>query len=435
LRKNTVNKLKAFILLTFMLVAVSVSAVYAQDPVEVRITWYDDGNEGEVLRDLLDRFEADNADIKVVVDTVPYTAILEQLPLQVEAGEGPDIARVTNLPGLAGKYLDLRPLLKDAAAWDESFPALLLQSMRTGDDTTGLYGFPNQFTVTGPYINRTLFEQANIPVPSDTNDAVTWEEWTEVAKQVASATGTQYAIGMDRSGHRFAGPAMSEGATFFDADGNVTIDTPGFRKMAEILVGWHKDNLTPAEIWVGSGGSYAAGADFFINGQLVFYMSGSWQVQRFSKDIADAFDWVVVPNPTGPGGSTGMPGGTGLVAFAETQHPQEVARVMEYLASQDVLGEFSARTLFIPGHLGLAKAGVEYQTDSEAARNALNGFLAEVPKLSEDGYKLNAHPQNSVIFNETRDRLTQVIVGELTLDEAITRIQTAVDDAIAAAKP
>lgn len=428
------KKSSAFFLLVLTLILISSTVVYSQEPVEVRIMWYDDGNEGEVLRDLLDRFQADNPDISVVVDTVPYTTILEQLPLQVEAGEGPDIARVTNLPLLAGYYLDLRPYLEDPAAWDESFPPLLMQSMRTGDDTTGLYGFPNQFTVTGPFINRTLFEQAGIEVPSDSNDAVTWEEWTAVTQEVAEATGTPYAIAMDRSGHRFAGPAMSMGATFFDEEGNVTIDSEGYRAMAEILIGWHEAGITPAEVWVGSSGSYAAAADFFINGQLVFYMSGSWQIQRFSNDIGDAFDWQVVPNPSGPGGSTGMPGGTGLVAFADTEHPEEVARVMEYLASEEILGEFSARTLFIPGHLGLAESGVDYETDSELARAALNAFLAEVPKLSEDGYLLNAHPDNAVIFNETRDRITQVIVGEITLDEAIERIQTAVDDAVAASQ-
>ena len=47
---------------------------------------------------LLDRFEAENPDIKVVIDTVPYAqGILESLPLQLEAGEGPDMARVTQL--------------------------------------------------------------------------------------------------------------------------------------------------------------------------------------------------------------------------------------------------------------------------------------------------------------------------------------------------
>lgn len=87
---------------------------------EVRITWYNDGNEGEVLRDLLDRFEADNPDIKVVVDTVAYQAILESLPVQLAAGEGPDIARVTDLGGLAQHYLDLSPHLGDTAYWEEA---------------------------------------------------------------------------------------------------------------------------------------------------------------------------------------------------------------------------------------------------------------------------------------------------------------------------
>jgi alpha-1,4-digalacturonate transport system substrate-binding protein len=428
--------MKSFVKLVLVSLAILLlsAAAYAQNAVEVHIMWYNDGNEGEVLQDLLTRFEKDNPGIRVVVDTVPYSATQDQLPLAVQSGQAPDMARVTNYTTYAGNYLDLRPLLKDAKYFDDNFPASSLQALRTGDDTTGLYGFPNQFTVTGPYINRTLFEQAKIDVPSDTNQAVTWEEWTEVAKKVAEATGTKYAVAMDRSGHRFSGPALSEGASYYNADGSFHIDTEGFRRMANIFIGWHEQNLTPAEIWVGSGGSYAAGADYFINGQLVLYMSGSWQVQNFVNKIGDKFDWVAVPNPTGPGGSTGMPGGTMLVAFKSTKHPQEVAQVMEYLASLPVLTEFTARTLFIPGHLGLAKTGVDYQTDSKLAKDALNVFLSEVPKLSAESYRLNNEPLNSVLFNSVRDRLTDVLSGDLTLDDAIARIQQTVDDAKANAE-
>lgn len=407
-------------------------AVQAQEPVELRITWYDDGNEGTVLRDLLDRFEADNPDIRVVVDTVAYNVVLEQLPLQVEAGEGPDMARVTNFDAFKGYYLDMRSLVADPAYWEASFAPAVLAALRTADDDAGaLFGFPNQFTVTGPFINRTLFEQASVAVPSDSMDAVTWEEWTAAATEVAAATGTQYAIAMDRSGHRFAGPAFSEGAVLFAEDGSVTIDTPGFRSMAELLVQWHTAGVTPAEVWIGSGGSYAAAADFFINGQLVMYMSGSWQIGRFSNDIGDAFDWEAVPNPTGEGGSTGMPGGTMMVAFGDTEHPAEVARVMDYLASVDALKEFTERTLFIPAHLGLGE--LDFQTDVEAAQAALVTFAAEVPKLSDQAYELQFGGRAFAINNPIRDRLTQVLTGELTLDDAIARIQQDVDDALAAA--
>jgi alpha-1,4-digalacturonate transport system substrate-binding protein len=430
--------MKKLILLVLLVAALASTAALparAQStPVEVRITWYNDGNEGEVLRDLLNRFEQANSDIKVVVDTVAYKVILEQLPAQVQANQGPDIARITNWTGFVGKYLDLRPLVKDAKYWEDNFPANLLASMRKPDDKTGIYGFPTQFTVTGPFINRTLFEQAKVEVPSDKKKDVTWEEWTEAAAKVAKATNTQYAIAMDRTGHRFAGPAISLGANYFDKDGKITIDSPGYRTMAELLIKWHKDKITPAEVWVGSGSSYAAADNFFANGQLVMYMSGSWQVQNFTNKVKDTFDWEAIPNPTGKGGSTGMPGGAGLVAFASTKNPKQVARVMDYLASEPVLREFTERTLFIPGHLGMIKSGVTFKTDSKLAQKSLTTFLNEIPKLQDQAYKLQFHPQNSVIFNETRDRLTQVITGELTLDEAIKRIQAAVDKAVAEAK-
>ena len=426
------KKLNILLVVAFVLAAIGAGAVAAQDNVvELRLTWYDDGNEGAVMRELLDRFEAENPDIRVVMDTVAYTTILEQLPIQVEAGQAPDMARVTQYPMLAGNYLDLRPLLEDPDAFEAAFPEQVLGAMRTGDDDNGIYGFPDQFTVTGPYINRTLFEQAGVEVPSDTRDDVTWEEWTEVCAEVAEATGTDYAIAIDRTGHRFAGPAISMGATFFDDEGNLTIDSEGFRAMAELLNRWHTEGLTPAEVWLGAGGSYAAAADYFINGQLVCYMAGSWQIQRFTNDIGDAFDWEAIPNPSGPGGSTGVPGGAAIVAFANTQHPEAVARVMEYLTQEDVQREYAERTLFIPGDLRLSD--LNYQTDSEAALAALNTFVAEVPKFHEHAYALQFHPQNTVIFNSIRDRLTQYMTGELTLDEAIQRIQEEADQAIAAA--
>ena len=64
---------------------------------------------------------------------------------------------------------------------------------------------------------------------------------------------------------------------------------------------------------------------------------------------------------------------------------------------------------------------------------ALTVFAAEVPKLSDQAYQLQYGGQAFAINNPIRDRLTQVLVGELTLDEAVERIQQDVDDALATA--
>src|SRR5687768_12840914 len=100
----------AFLLITICALVASIFPMTAaqEEPVELRMIYYADGNEAEVTRELLDRFEAENPDIRVVMDVVAYAPnITETLPLQLEAGEAPDMGRVTNLGGLSQYYLDL----------------------------------------------------------------------------------------------------------------------------------------------------------------------------------------------------------------------------------------------------------------------------------------------------------------------------------------
>jgi alpha-1,4-digalacturonate transport system substrate-binding protein len=400
--------------------------------VELRITWYDDGKEGEVMRSLLDKFQAANPNITVKMDTVAYADLNKILQPQVESGTPPDLARVTDLARFQGYFLDLRPNLSNAATWEANWSPAFLGALRKADDKTGLYGFPTQFTVSGPFINRTLFAQANVPVPSDTKDKVTWQEWVDAAKKVATATKTPYAVAIDRSGHRFWGPSLGMCATYVTGltETKFTIDSPGFRNAANMLIGWHKDKITPPEIWVGGGGGYAAGNTIFVNGQLVFYFSGNWQVGQFAQQIGNKFEWDVVPNPYGDCGSTGMPGGAALVAFKATKNPKEVAKLVEYLTGDDVLAEFSAKSLFLPGSMSLSKKGVTYPSSNKQ----MNVFLKEVGKLTPESYYLQFNALGQTLNPEMRDRLSQAITGELTLDEAIKRIQQKMDEAAAALK-
>jgi len=214
--------------LAILLAVVTVAAGSALAQVELRMTWYDDGSESQVMRDLLDRFEAANPDVTVVMDVVPYSSgILQSLPLQLASGQGPDMARVTDLGGLSEFFIDLRPHVDDEAYWDVNFGPFLDWMRPAGSEA--IPGFMTQLTVTGPYVNATLFEQAGIEVPGPDT---TWPEWAQITRDVAEATGTPYAMAMDRTGHRLAGPAISMGAELFDEDGYPAIDDEGFRRMA-----------------------------------------------------------------------------------------------------------------------------------------------------------------------------------------------------------
>lgn len=421
---------KTFRLLALLMVAALMfgalgTSVSAQT-VQLRILWYNDGNEGEVYRAALDKFEAANPGIKVTLDVVGFSDLHNTLQANIEGGTPPDMASITQLGRFQGRYLDLRPLLADAESFEANYPESFLTWLRVpGGEDKGIYGFPRSVGIGGPFVNVTLFEQAGVALPE--GDDTTWEEWIALATQVAKATNTPYAIAIDRSGHRTFGPMMSYGAQILDpATGRFTVDSEGFRAFVLEMKRWHDEGLTPAEVWIGGGGAYRAAKEYFVNGELVFYYSGSWQISAFTKEIGDAFEWRAVPQPCGATGICGgMPGGTAIVAFAGTKHPKETAMVMEYLASTEVNIETSANSLFLTGNLKAIEQGVPYP----ASKEQFDVFLGNIPKLTEQGWRLQGHPFIDIINVETRDQLGRYFAGEIGLDEAIQRLQAKVDEA------
>lgn len=397
---------------------------------EIRYMCSSDGNECSVAGEIIKRFEAENPGVTVKIDDVAYKAILESLPVQLAAGTGPDIAKVTDLGGLNQYYLDLSPYV-DVDYWEKSFGGTL-DWYRKGPEDKGIYGMHSQLTITGAYVNQTLFEQAGIDIPGPDAD---WDAWAEATRAVAKATETDFPMAMDRSGHRIAGPAISYGAKLFDENGDAILVDDDFTAYVQKFVDWHEDGTMARDVWAGAGGStYQDGAKEFINGQLVYLYSGSWQVQRMETDIGDAFDWAVVGSPCGKGGCSGMPGGAGIVGFSQTKHPEIVAKLIDYLAQEDNYAEMTAKTKNIPAHLAVADKGVTYDGASKSAGDALNAWGAQVSKVSPVAFAYQGYKNNRAMFNITVQRVTQAIVGELSVADAMARAKDDLKAALAEAK-
>jgi alpha-1,4-digalacturonate transport system substrate-binding protein len=239
-------------------------------------------------------------------------------------------------------------------------------------------------------------------------------------------------MAIDRSGHRIAGPAISYGATLFAEDGTPTLVDEGFTTFAQKFVDWNKDGTMAQDVWGAAGGTtYQDAAQEFINGELVFYYSGSWNVQRMDSSIGDAFDWEVVGSPCGPAACTGMPGGAGIVGFEQTEHPEIVAKLIDFLAQKENYAELTAKSLNIPAHAAIAAEGVTYEGASEQAAAALNAFAAQVPTVSPVAFAYQGYKNNRAMFNISLARVSQAIVGELTVEEAMARAKDDLAQALA----
>ncbi|MFI5013794.1 MAG: ABC transporter substrate-binding protein [Hyphomicrobiales bacterium] len=385
---------------------------------DVRIMWYSDGVEGQVLQDLINRFMKENPDVHVTIDNVAYQTIQDQLPVQLAAGNGPDLARVTNLKGQSQYWLDLTPYVKDPEFWRKSYGDQA-DWMRP-DGSNAINGFMTQITLTGGFANKTLFDQAGITIPGP---MATWDDWVAAAKKVAQSQQVPYAIAVDRSGHRITGPDISYGANYIGKDGLPAPIDQGSKDFISKFVGWNNDGTAEKDVWVSAAGTtYRGAAGDFINGQLVYYYSGSWQIPSFATKIGNNFDWVATGSPCGPAACTGMPGGAGLVAIKSTKNPKDVGRIIDYLASTPIAKEFAERTLFLPANRDVVAQGLDFKTDDPQVKAALNAFVKASSTTAPEALKLAGWKWSDAYFSVLVSRVSQAIAGEMTLDQAYRRI-------------
>ena len=141
-----------------------------------------------------------------------------------------------------------------------------------------------QLTVTGGYANKTLFEQAGVPLlrgrmrpgttgppppPRSPRRRRPPSRWRWTAPGSASPA-----------------PAISYGAKYFGPDGRPQVVDAGFKAFASRFVSWNKDGTMDRDVWAAQGGStYQDALEQFINAKLVLYYSGSWQVARLEKSV------------------------------------------------------------------------------------------------------------------------------------------------------
>lgn len=397
--------------LMLLLVLAALSSAQAQETIQLLFGCFEERNECAVYADMLARFSADNPDIQVTVRAASQDEIL------AAAGDGElDIARIADINKLLGGYLDLRPLIGNPAAPDTAFRSVYFEALRGGVESDAVHGYPDSLGMVAPFVNISAFEAADVALPPADSS---WQDWLIALHEVADATGAPYVLAVDNKDHRFAGAAISLGAKYFDADGDLTLpDDSGLREFVRILAELRDQDRTPADTVLGTGKSEA----YFVAGEALMYLCGSWKAESVAGQVGDAFDWAIVPSPSGPGGGSAIAKATFLVALASTEHPAAVARVFDYLAPAAGVAEFATRSLTVPARESVASSKIPYGTEDPVVSAALNAFARQVASTSDQALKLDLHPRAADYYEASNTYLRRFFAGDLALDTAMSAL-------------
>ena len=280
---------------------------------------------------------------------------------------------------------------------------------RAGD---AIYGMHSQLTITGAFVNATLFEQAGVDMPAD--DA-TWEEWAEASRAVAEATDTPFP-----HGHRPHRPPRGR---------------PGdLLRRGHRLGGWHPHalgrglrGLRRAVRRVERGRHHGAGrlgrtgrrdlpGTQHRNSSTANWCSTTpapGRSGRMDEQVGDFFDWQVVGSPCGPAGlCSGMPGGAGIVGFEQTEHPEAVAARDRLPRAGGHLCRGRGTHTQPAGTSGRGRGrGRISRGASPAAAAALSAFAADLADVAPAAFRYQGYAGNRAMFGITAERVSQAIVG------------------------
>ncbi|MFY9856485.1 MAG: sugar ABC transporter substrate-binding protein, partial [Exiguobacterium chiriqhucha] len=196
-----------------------------------------------------------------------------------------------------------------------------------------IYGLPKDL---GPFAlgyNKTMFEDAGIPLP-DKDKPYTWDEFVDVAKQLTKDTNgdgkmDQYGTGFNVN-WALQPFVWSNGADWINEDGTkVTIDDPKFIEALQFFVDQQlKHGITPSIGETQTLDTYQR----WLKGQLAFFPVGPWDMAAFKEQLK--FEYDLLPWPAGSTGkASGWVGSLGIGVGSTTKHKEEAAELAMYLSA------------------------------------------------------------------------------------------------------
>jgi multiple sugar transport system substrate-binding protein len=301
----------------------------AREVAPVTLRMWAMGREGEVVDELARDFERENPGLRVVVQQIPWSAAHEKLLTAHVGGSLPDLGQLGNSWiaefGALRALAPLDPMLgASELGRDDYFGGIWDTNVLEGE-TLGLPWYVDTRLL---FYRRDLLERAGVTaVPT------TWAGWRECLAAVKRRGGTgRYGVFLPTNewmlpvvlGLQSGSPLLADGAT------RGAFREPEFRRAFEFYLGLFRDGLAPTLGIQEIANKYQE----LERGTFAMMVTGPWELGEFARRLPDSLQhaWATAPLPGPDGPGLSFAGGSSLVMFRGTRHPEAAWRLMEFLS-------------------------------------------------------------------------------------------------------
>jgi len=376
------------------------------------------GREGEVVTELVRDFERENPGVRVDVQQIPWSAAHEKLLTGHVGRATPDVAQLGNtwVPEFAALRA-LAPLDGRVAASAALSPAGYFDGIWATNVVDGvLFGLPWYVDTRLLFYRRDLLARAGYDsVPGD------WAGWRDAMIALKRAGGPDaYAILLPVNewvppillGLQAGSPLLADDAT------RGAFAAPAFRRAFDFYLGLFRDGLAPPVANTEIANVYQE----FARGTFAMYITGPWNLGEFARrlppELQDAWATAPMPGPDGPASGVSLAGGSSLVLFRDSPHPEAAWRLVEYLSRPDVQVRFFTLTGDLPARReAWEAAGLSREPRVRAFWTQLQRVVP-TPKVPE---------WEQIAFYRVQERVEQAVRGAVPPDSALARLDRDAD--------
>jgi multiple sugar transport system substrate-binding protein len=391
--------------------------------VTLRFAWWGGDLRHQMTQEVIEMFEAENPDIDIEGEPGVFDGYFDKLATQVAARDAPDIIQMPD--AYFNEYVG-RGALLDMTDLEINHADVPDAVWNTGVVDGSLWGVPSGVNTHAIIANPALFAEAGIELPDDTT--WTWDDYAQLAEQLSDALPEgkygSSAPGVDQN--NLATWLRQHGSSLFTDDGTLGFTADEAAEYFSFIKDLEDAGaIPPAEIISEKAAIALEQTGVALNQDAMGFWASN-QLANLSTVTGQELALLRLPTTDGVAedGEFAISGGW-YTAAATTEHPEEVARFLDFMVNSQeawdvLLTERGAppnskirQGLIDSGALGAADtASIEFLNELETV--AMDPPPA-VPPVGAGGFQdILRRYTVEVVF----DRLTPEDAGEQLLTEA-----------------
>lgn len=325
----------------------------AQEPVELRFTWWGNAVRNQMTQKVIDDFQAKNPNIKIQAEPGEWASYWDKLATQVAGGGAPDIIQQDEqyLRDYSSRGV-LADLSKLNIKTDKFAPGLVASGTIDGKVTALTIGV-NALSI---LINPKVFEAAGVPIPDD--KTWTWDSLRSVAAEITakSPKGT-YGINAGLFNDSSARAFMFQNNKALFTDKGLGWEPADMQKFFELEKTYLDAKAIPPAADNAEDLNKALEQNMFATGKLGMTTLWSNQVNAMQKANGQDLKMVRLPSQDGTakGAKLWFKSGQYLSINAKSKHPAEAAKFVDYFVNSPEAGKVLLAERGLPPNMDIQK--------------------------------------------------------------------------------